>query len=295
MKKFQRALIAMDLSEMDQKLLHFTKLLTYIFPIQKLYFVHIMPDFTIPENLDAEFHKLFAPEYPIDEKIRDKIALDVQETLGAPPNLQIAVNVIEGNPYEKLIHWTKVKEIDLLIVGQKEISNGSGITAKRVARQSKCNVLFVPESAGEELKKILVPIDFSENAARAIKEALRIKDLLPGVSVETLYVVDLPPDSYFMRSIEDNDFKSLLVESAEESYLQFLKKNDFNPEEIEPVFLENDFVNIAAHIEDYVKESQPDLVLMGAKGHSRLENFFYGSVTEKFVDRCKELPIMIIR
>lgn len=295
MKNFQRAMVAMDLSKMDASLLSFVRTMVDLLSLRKLYMVHIMPDFTIPGNVDAEFHKLFAPEYPIDEKIKDKIELDAQEVIGDRPGLEISVNVLEGSPYEMLIHWTEVKEVDLLFIGHKETSNGSGITAKRVARKSKCNLVFVPEKFSEDWKKVVVPVDFSENSARALKQALILRSLVPGLVIETVYVVDLPPDSYYIQSAENTGFRSLLVESAQETYEDFLRKQGIPQKEVTPVFLENDYVNIAAHLEDYVKESKPDLVIMGAQGHTLLENFFYGSVTEKFVDRCKSVPILIIR
>lgn len=295
MKNFQRALVAMDLSKVDEKLLAFTRIMVDLLSLKKLYAVHIVPDFTAPDNLDAEFHKLFAPEYPIDEKIRDKIKLDLEAALGSRKDLDVVVNVVEGSPYEKLIHWIEVKEIDLLLVGHKEVSQGSGITAKRIARRSKCNIIFVPESFSGEWNRIVVPIDFSENSARALKKALQLRVVNPGLKIETVYVVDLPPDSYYIQSTENAGFKSLLVESAQETYEDFLKKQGVDKSEVTPVFLENDYVNIAAHLQEYVEESQPDLVIIGAKGHTALENFFYGSVTEKFVERCKKTPVMIVR
>jgi nucleotide-binding universal stress UspA family protein len=85
------------------------------------------------------------------------------------------------------------------------------------------------------------------------------------------------------------------VEAAQETFNDFLKKQGIAKEDIKSVFLENEYVNIAAHIEDYIQENKPDLVMMGAKGHTVLENFLYGSITEKFVDRCRSVPIMIIR
>lgn len=295
MKNIERALIALDLSEMDQKTLRFARNILQLLPLKKLYAVHIMPDFTVPDNLDAEFHKLFAPEYPIDEKVRDKIANDIKGVLGDQNNVEVVINVVEGNPYEKLIHWTEVKEIDLLLVGHKSVSRGSGITARRVARKSKCHLVFVPEDFSEEWRRVVVPIDFSDNSARALDKALQLKAMLPGLQIETVYVVDLPPDSYYVQSTENAGFKDLLVESARETYEQFLQKNGVDKKEVTPVFLENDYVNIAAHLGEYVEDRKPDLVIMGAKGHTAVENFFYGSVTEKFVERCKVAPVMIIR
>jgi hypothetical protein len=75
--------------------------------------------FSAPKQLDVAFQKLFAPEYPIDEKVKDKLSLDAQEILGEEPPFPFKVEVREGKPYEKLLHWIDIKEIQLLVVGRK--------------------------------------------------------------------------------------------------------------------------------------------------------------------------------
>ena len=129
MQIFSRVLLALDLSEMDQRLMKYVAGHSRIFGMEKFYFVHIMENFIMPRNVDVQFQKLFAPEHPIDEKVRDKLLLDIKQAFGGLPQAEYSVEVIEGKPYEKLIHWTKVKEIDLLVAGKKAISEGSGITA----------------------------------------------------------------------------------------------------------------------------------------------------------------------
>mgnify|MGYP006312775791 FL=1 len=117
---------ALDLSAMDQQLLAYLSEVGPLIGTQKVYFLHAIPDFTAPENVDVEFHKLFNPEYPIDEKIRDKIAADVQDSFDGLPGLEFAIEVVEGKPYEQLLHWARIKEVDLVVVGNKKVSEGSG-------------------------------------------------------------------------------------------------------------------------------------------------------------------------
>lgn len=295
MTAFRRVLIALDLSLMDEKLLDFVGSMVNVLEIKKIYFVHITPDFNIPKQVDVEFHKLFAPEYPIDEKIRDKIALDVEASFGDLKGVDLSIEVREGSPYEKLIHWTEVKEIDLLIVGQKEVSEGSGITAKRVARKSKCNVFFVPEKTTNNIKHILVPIDFSIHSAKALRQALELRETLTDARISCLYVVDLPIDDYYSRSLENVGYKAVLMEAAHTAYSNFMEENNFDPGMVEPVFIENYFQNTAQHIYEYTTQHPCDLIMMGAQGHTAFQNFLYGSVTERLVEKCKEKPLLVIR
>ncbi len=291
---FRRILVALDLSEMDREVLRYVADMHAAWGTEKIYFVHIMPDFTVPKNADVEFHKLFSSEYPVDEKVRDKLALDVQEFFDKAKGVDLMVEVIEGKPYEKLLHWIKVKEIDLLVVGHKQQSEGSGITPRRVARRAKCSILFVSEAAAMP-NNIVVPIDFSDNSLRALQFAVQLNHMLPDTKVEALHVVETPPEKYYMRTAPTSGFRAILTESAKKAYDKMLKANNLSEEEIETKFLEDDYVNIATRISDFVEENGTDLVIIGAQGHTAFENFLYGSVTERVVEQCKKKPILVIR
>lgn len=292
MKNFNRALVALDLTDMDQAILTYVKNLFELFETEKTYFVHIVPDFSVPQNLDAEFHHLFSSKYPVDEKIKSKLALDIQDHFSEESRYE--VDVREGKPYEKLLHWAQVKEIDLLVVGYKKESTGSGITAKRVARNANSHILFVPESPQWPLKHILVPIDFSDHSLKALKAALALKDEIPELNIQVLYVVDLPPaDAYVSPKV--TGYRALLVESAEKAFVKYCKEHDINQDEIRVAFVPNQLHNTARHILDYAANNTVDLILMGAQGHGMLERFIFGSVTERLVQKNLGKPILIMR
>lgn len=296
MKQFNRTMVALDLSLMDEKLLRYVAFIAPLIDIHKIYFLHAIPDFTAPKNVDVEFQKLFAPEYPVDEKVRDKIAAEVQEAFNGSAVADMGIEVVEGKPYEKLLHWTEVKEIDLLVVGHKNISDGSGITPRRVARRSECNLLFVPDESEPALRQVVVPIDFSQNSRRALEVALQIKRQLPDTTVRCVYVVDLPPADYYIRPFQDTGYRRILLESAQKAYRDFLEENGFSEEQLEEAeFIPNEYSNIAGHLSDYVEQHPADLVIMGAQGHTALERFIFGSVTEKFLEKCKNKPVLVVR
>jgi nucleotide-binding universal stress UspA family protein len=295
MQKFRRVLTALDLSKQDTVLLHFLRTNASLLGIEKVYFLHIMPDFSAPKQLDVAFQKLFAPEYPIDEKVRDKLSLDAQEILGDDCPFSFDVEVIEGKPYEKLLHWTNIKEINLLIVGKKDISEGSGITAKRVARNTKNNILFVPTESMPDIKRILVPLDFSKNSYNAIQTALELKAKADDISVEAVYVVDLPPEDYYSRSKSGTGYRGILLESAQAAFETFVHEYKLNADHFKMTYLENTKNSIIHHLKIVAEKEEETLVLMGAKGHSPFETFLFGSVTEKLVGMPLKMPILIVR
>ncbi len=294
MTAFKRILVALDLSTMDDELIRYSSFISKQLDIEKIYFLHIIPDFTMPKNVSVEFHKLFNPEYPVDEKVRDKLAENIQACFGETPGVDIQVEVIEGNPYKKLMHWLEVKNIDLLIVGHKNESEGSGITAKRVARKSKASVIFVPENATKKVQNILVPMDFSEYSARALQTALKFKNPLNEISVKAFYAVGMPPPNYYLEDLQNEGFRRLLMDAAEEHYENFLKKYDLPASKIQPTFIEDDLNSPAKWIEDFAKNNPTDLIVMGAKGHSAWEHFIYGSVTETLVGKFREKPVWVV-
>jgi nucleotide-binding universal stress UspA family protein len=231
----------------------------------------------------------------VDEKIEDKIKLDIEEVMGSEHDLDFDIEVVEGQPYQKLIHWADVKEVGLLVVGRKKDSQGSGITARRVARHAKPNILFVPEDANEEVTRILVPIDYSDNSARAMRTALNIQGRSEAeVKVIGIHIIDMPPADYYMRPVEHTGFVQMLEDSAKKAYNNFMEAHAFSSAQVEPVFIDNMYNNTAAHLNDYAMDENIDLIIMGAQGHSAFNSFLFGSVTEKLVNQI-EKPVLIIR
>ncbi len=295
MARHSRVLMAVDLSPMDERLMKALYCYYRFLHVHKAYFLHVMPSFSIPKGADIEFHSLFTTEYPVDEKVHDKISSDLKEVFGEEPPFETHIDVREVSPLNKLLHWIKVKEIDWLVVGHKKSSDGSGINGRRVARQSNSNVFFVPDASLRSTKKILIPIDFSENSARAIRQAYSWKFLEPDVQIECIYIIDLPPSDYYLRPVPRSGFQAVLRKSAEQAYERFIKKYELGHIPMDMTYQENTYSNIANHIYDYIKENEIDLLMMGAQGRTALNNFIFGSVTERLVERCMEIPVLVIR
>jgi len=209
--------------------------------------------------------------------------------------IDLLVDVLEGTPYHSILDWTREKPIDLLVVGRKERSQGSGLTARRVAQKVACDVLFVTENATTTPSRVLVPIDFSENSATALKTALNLRKTLPELEIIAINIVQMLPKAYHLGLDRNPDYKEALLEKTKLSYYAFIDQYNFIGEEINENFIIDMEHNAANQLYNYAKNEKVNLVIMGAKGHSLFENFLYGSVTQRTVDLCKDIPVLVVR
>ncbi|MFI2742060.1 universal stress protein [Zhouia sp. PK063] len=141
------------------------------------------------------------------------------------------------------------------------------------------------------MKKILVPTDFSTQAANALHTAAQLAQKF-NAEIYVLHVLDLPlhltttagdnynpPETLFFLKLAKQQFNTFL----DKPYLKNLK-----------VFDEIEVGNIYYGIEEAIKKFNIDFVVMGSSGSSGLQEFLIGSNTEKVVRHIK-LPVLVIK
>ena len=289
---FQKVLIATDLSEADDYLLTLVRQLSERVPVKEVHLAHVIPNILVPSTTEIEFHQMSNLSYPIEEKIKDVLTGKTLELLHEA-NFKVEMEIVEGTAYRELLKLLETQSFDLLVVGNKKKSEGSGITARRIARKAPSNVLFVPDREIPALKNILVAVDFSENSARALQTAL---DLSRGeIPVTVLYVIrTLQTDQYYGLTLTSR-FRDSLMEDAWKAYDKFITKYNFSKARIKPEVVINDYNNVASQLKDYLRNHEFEMVILGAKGHSMFENFLYGSVTESFLSTYHDEAVLVIR
>lgn len=139
------------------------------------------------------------------------------------------------------------------------------------------------------MKKILVPTDFSKPSEYASKLASKLAEKANS-EVHLLHMVELPTGIIDMGS--GTNF------SIPESMLYIRKVRDRLIDYKQQFFSRNEIVKHAIRfqnpydgISDYAKKHNVDLIIMGAKGHTNLEEILIGSNTEKIV-RNSEIPVI---
>lgn len=296
MQTFSRILVALDLSPMDAYLIEYARKVADVFHSSHIYFVHIIPDLSLPESAQLEFRQRFAPETPIDEQVKKQLMNNIEAHWGKSGHTRWSIDVIEGKPYSQLLRWLEIKKIELLVIGQKQESSGSGITSRKLANNAGCSVLFVPEKKPREGSHLLVPVDFSKDSAKALRLALDWKlKSGEGARVTALHITDLIAAGYYLNRQEFENFNRFLTDTAMESFNRFLADFDLPAEQLEEQLLRNDEGSISDRIIEFAREDNADWIVVGAQGHGAIERFFFGSITEKLVSQPLPAPTLVVR
>jgi nucleotide-binding universal stress UspA family protein len=151
-------------------------------------------------------------------------------------------------------------------------------------------------------KKILLPIDGSENSIRAAEHAINIADV-SDVDITILFVLDpyypklevlpiatlpSPDDNYYIELREEG---KLMIKDLIHDFEENQCKGKCNNIHLNYIIKEG-----KAYIEllKTIDEENVDLVVMGASGkHSTLDRIVLGSVTERVVRESK-VPVIVI-
>lgn len=294
MKHFEirQVVVGFEFGQTDENLLKYLQYLGLHIPIANRHFVHVIP---APQLLDTLYESL-AGHFDIKEEVLERLQKKLSAEF-AQAGTTNTFQAIEGDPLKEVLAVASEKEADLVVIGQKADTHKHGILAKSLARSVGGNALVIPENAPIKISKIVVPIDFSANSAKAFQAALALKKQLQGkAEIVCLHVFAAPNLRSYDLGKYPEQFKQLLRQSREEVFQNF--KKDHGTEEdqhIELILIEKMGGAIAHYIMEFVRESEADLVMIGAKGHSTVERLWLGSVTEKLLSVNESTATLVVR
>lgn len=147
-----------------------------------------------------------------------------------------------------------------------------------------------------EIKTILTPIDFSENAAKIANAAIYIAGNF-GAQLHFVFVVqDFEDYSGFMAPpVNMLNLKEEIFESAQHQMEAFLEehKKEFTDKGIPNVEGKVISGDIAEEIMNYGRSVNCELIIMGTHGYKGFEKIIFGSVADKVVKNAC-CPVMTI-
>jgi nucleotide-binding universal stress UspA family protein len=142
-----------------------------------------------------------------------------------------------------------------------------------------------------DVKNILTPIDFSENASRILQEATYFSKKL-NAKLTIVFVVQNFDDysGFFVPHIPIAQFEEELLGSAQDKMDSFIQENIEESVDYESKVLAGD---ISEEIINFAKENEMDMIIMGTHGYKGLEKVLFGSVAEKVV-KLASCPVLTI-
>lgn len=292
MYPIRRILVALDLSELDPLLIQFASFITQSTGSEKVFFVNILRNIHIPDEVLKEFPDLI--KNAVSERRQQIIEL-VEKNFIRPQGLKLQYIVKEGQPVKKILQMVKDQDIDLVLAGKKTKLEGSGVLVQRLARRAGCNLLIVPEGSKPSLLKLLVPSDFSENSKLALETAIMICQKNPEeaqIVIQNVYTV---PAGYHYTGKSFEEFSEIMKKHARSDYQKFIQTIDLKGVRVKDTYSRDKNDNKMTDINDKAVSLKVDGIVMGAKGRTAATALFLGSIAERAVQMNKKFPLLIVR
>ncbi len=140
------------------------------------------------------------------------------------------------------------------------------------------------------MKKIIVPIDFSDHSEYALKVAVKLAKK-NNAEIFVLHMLELHEGTISESETFHQEQAILFLKLAEKKFSQFLNKNYLKGIKITPIIKH---YKVFSEINEIAKEQQVDLVIMGSHGVGGVKEYFIGSNTEKVI-RHSNIPVLVIK
>jgi nucleotide-binding universal stress UspA family protein len=286
MELFKKILCPLDFSEASHEAFSYAKafantfgselVLLYVTPHISEAYTALMPDF---------------PDYGLQKE--EDIIHNFNEFTGDwEGNYKKVIRA--GSPYLEILSYAKEENFDLIILGAKGLAKFErlflGSTGEKVARKSDCPVLTVhPKPRGQQIKKILLPIDFSPLSYTVLPIVAAIAEKF-NAEIDLLHVVEI--GHQFDQKEEAKEYQ--YFDKVKERLAQQWQLPDaFNKIETHK-FVRHHVGSAGYGIREFAQDWDIDLIIMATHGRSGLSKVFMGSVTEKVI-KIAPCPVLSIR
>lgn len=284
-------MVGLDFTQMDNELISYAALLSAELQVQKVFFIHVEKSLELPPEL---MRGLERHDIPVDEGMREQIDSKVRPAFdGIPTEVEILVE--EGAPLKQLLHWSKIKDVDLVLVGRKLRLSGSGILAQKLLRTGHLSVLFVPEAFEPRLNRVVVSVDFSEYSDMALDRVIHSALSKPNMKVSCLHVYQVPT-GYRTLGMSYEEFDERMKGFAREKFEKLMSRFPELQNRAELILVrQGDSDDIGELVVMEAKRAKADLLVIGAKGMSAAALFVIGSVTEKVLRYDMDVPLLVFK
>jgi len=188
-------------------------------------------------------------------------------------NVKYESFIKDGDPAKEIIE--EARTADLIIIGIKthfrlEHPDVEGETLEKLLKESVAPVMAVTEKPTLPTK-LLIAYDGSTQSAKAMREYVHISHMLPFAK------------KTYLLNVTDNIEEGMKLLKKAESYLRLYGLD------VEKVIKSGDPADV---IFNTAKELGDALIIMGAYGHSKLKDIFFGSTAEKIL-KNGSFPIFV--
>ena len=142
----------------------------------------------------------------------------------------------------------------------------------------------------KNMKKIIVPVDFSIHSENALKTAALLAKKT-NATIIALHMLDIQEVNLSESPSYQQEKAVFFLKLAEKKISEFLQKDFLEDLKVVPLIKH---YKIFSEVNQVAKEVNADLIVMGSHGVSGLKEIFMGSNTEKVI-RFSEVPVFVVK
>ena len=146
-------------------------------------------------------------------------------------------------------------------------------------------------------KKILIAVDESENARRAVIYVSHLLSGIKGFKVLILHVIRQPEEDYFPTSVDKDKWLAEYkrqVDAMLKNYRQLLIAGGFDPADVSVRSTLRYCPSLAKCILAELNQTKCSTIVVGRQGLSRSEEFLFGSVSSKIVNHARDCTVWVV-
>jgi len=268
-------LVAVDLTDTDETVIRYAHFLKRHLHLTNVHFVHNIKisdvDEVIQELLGEKDIKTI-----IQKNLTSKISKYFND------RNDYTLTILENNNTEySLSKWAEQNAVGTIVLGFKKEDSGTAGMSQKLIRIFKGDVMLVPASAQLRWDRILVPTDLSGPFQLVNQKLQKLQELNPQPVIRILKSFSIP--SLFFPFIDDKQAIEQAREHISKQYAEVKKKYAVN-DSFTFIARYQDEQSVVDVIKKESESFKADLIMMTAKGASKIPTIFIGSTINELIN-----------
>jgi nucleotide-binding universal stress UspA family protein len=147
-------------------------------------------------------------------------------------------------------------------------------------------------------KNILIAVDESENARRAVLYVARLLGGIGGFKVTILHVIPEQEEDFFAAPADKDEWLGQYkqrIDAMLDNYRQILVRGGFDPNNVSVRSTLRYCPSMAECILSERDQLEYGTIVVGRQGLSRRQEFLFGSVSSKIVHRARSCTVWVVQ
>jgi nucleotide-binding universal stress UspA family protein len=209
----------------------------------------------------------------------------------AEESVQYRTVVSEGKPAQQIVELAEKEHVDIILMGPAK-----GQITGQVIRASSRPVLAIPHNDVPakplgKISKVLVTTDLSPYSKAVVDYAFQLQRLI-GCDLFVLYVIELSSGIRF--GVEQGYFSDAVSKMRDWARTQLENLIPKLPAEVGSIRPLVEQGPISDTIAACARDSDADLVILGAHGYGPVERHFVGTTTDKVLTNVLQ-PVLVVK